>query len=309
MVGAVVVGPQRGAGDGLHGGRRRRPAVRRAGSAPAAGTGSSRPAPRPDCPAGRAPAPRRAVPNSSGFPGRMAICQKSSFRPRVCRLSITRSWSPTEAPPVVTSMSMPCTASATAATASRVSAATGSTIGSPPAARTRAASAWELELTMPPGGIGSPGMAISSPVARMATRGRRCTVSQGWLAAAARPMSRAVRRRPAGTTASPAAKSWPARRMWRPAVTASFTRTSVPVAVGVLLQQDGVGALRHDAAGEQAHRLAGADSALERVAGRGAADHVQHARRGCRRRRAGRSRPSPRRRPAAGSGARSPVRR
>ena len=29
------------------------------------------------------------------------------------------------------------------------------------------------------GGIGSPGMAISSPVARMATRGRRCTVSQG----------------------------------------------------------------------------------------------------------------------------------
>ena len=43
----------------------------------------------------------------------------------------------------------------------------------------------------------------------------------------------------------------------------------------VLLQQDGIGAMRHDAAGEQADDLAGADSALERVAGRGAADDVQ----------------------------------
>ena len=65
---------------------------------------------------------------------------------------MTRSWSPTEAPPVVTSMSAPATASATAAIAARSSRATGSTIGSPPAARTRAARAWELELTMPPGG-------------------------------------------------------------------------------------------------------------------------------------------------------------
>ena len=59
-------------------------------------------------------------PNSSGLPGRMAICQKSSVMPRLCRPSMTRSWSPTEAPPVVTSMSMPATASATAAIASRV---------------------------------------------------------------------------------------------------------------------------------------------------------------------------------------------
>ena len=127
---------------------------------------------------------------------------------------------------------------------------------------------------MPPGGIGSPGMAISSPVARMATRGRRCTLSQGWLAAAARPTSRAVMRRPAGTTVSPRAKSWPARRMWRPALHRLVDPHGVAVARGVLLQQDGVGAWRHDAAGEQAHGLAGADAAVERMAGGGGADHA-----------------------------------
>jgi hypothetical protein len=53
------------------------------------------------------------------------------------------------------------------------SGAIGSTMGSPPPARTSAARAWALELTMPPGGIGSPGSAISSPVARMPMRGAR----------------------------------------------------------------------------------------------------------------------------------------
>ena len=88
-------------------------------------------------------------------------------------------------------------------------------------------------------------------------------------------MSRAVRRRPAGTTASPAAKSWPARRIWRPAATASLTRTVVAGGGGVLLQQDGVRALGDDAAGEQPDRLAGTDSAVERMAGGGAADDLQ----------------------------------
>ena len=163
------------------------------------------------------------LPKISGLPGRMAICQKSTTRPRRVSDSMTRSWSPTLAPPVVTSRSTPAIWSATPAMASRSSLATGSTTGSPPQARTRAASAWELELTIPPVGIVSPGMAISSPVARIATRGRRCTVIHGWLAAAARPISRAVSRRPAGSTRSPAAKSCPARRMWRPAVTGSPT--------------------------------------------------------------------------------------
>ena len=35
-------------------------------------------------------------------------------------------------------------------------------------------------------------------------------------------------RRPAGMTTSPAAKSWPLRRIWRPSTTASLTRTISP---------------------------------------------------------------------------------
>ena len=46
-------------------------------------------------------------PNISGLPGRMAICQKSSLRPISASASCTRSCSPTDAPPVVTSMSAP----------------------------------------------------------------------------------------------------------------------------------------------------------------------------------------------------------
>ena len=49
----------------------------------------------------------------------------------------------------------------------------------------------------------------------------------------------------------------------------------VAVARGVLLQQDGVGAWRNHAAGEDAHGLAGADAAVERMAGGRAADHAQ----------------------------------
>src|SRR5579872_2657818 len=44
---------------------------------------------------------------------------------------------------------------------------------------------------------------------------------------------------------------------------------------GVFLEQDGIGALRDDAAGEQANCLAGPDGAVERMAGGGAADDFQ----------------------------------
>ncbi len=63
--------------------------------------------------------------------------------------------------------------------------------------------------------------------------------------------------------------------MWRPAADRLVHAHRGAGGGRVLLQQDGIGALRHHAAGEQTDDLAGADSALERVAGRGAADHVQ----------------------------------
>ena len=101
-------------------------------------------------------------------------------------------------------------------------------------------------------------------------RGARCTASQAWLAAAARPMSRAVRRLPgrqqllAGGEVE-AAGADPA---------AGADRLGHPDAaiggLGILLQQDGIGAGRDEGAGEDAHRLAGADRAREGMAGRGA---------------------------------------
>ena len=44
-------------------------------------------------------------PNISGLPGRIAIFQKSSCMPLAVSTALTRSWSPTEAPPSVTMMS------------------------------------------------------------------------------------------------------------------------------------------------------------------------------------------------------------
>ena len=155
----------------------------------------------------------------------MAIFQKSSRNPTPPSPACTRSWSPTLAPPVVTSMSAPRAAAAAAAIAAAVSPATGSTVASAPASRTRAARQCALELTMPPAPIASPGRLSSSPVASTATRGRRCTASQGWLPAAASPTSRAPSRRPAGNRRSPAAKSWPWRLMCCPALGASPTIT------------------------------------------------------------------------------------
>ena len=63
---------------------------------------------------------------------------------------------------------------------------------------------------------GSPGITSSSPVERMATRGFRCTDSHGRFMAAASATSRVVSVRPAANGLSPAVKSSPALRMWRP---------------------------------------------------------------------------------------------
>ncbi len=155
---------------------------------------------------------RPSVPNIRGLPGRIAIFQKSSASPDSPSALWTRSCSPTEAPPVVTSRSAPRADSAMVRSVALSSGAMPILTGSPPLAATKAASAQALELTIWPGARGSPGCTISSPVARMAIRGRRRTVSHGTFIAAHNPMSRGVSTRPAANSASPMAKSSPARR-------------------------------------------------------------------------------------------------
>ncbi len=159
-------------------------------------------------------APRR--PKISGLPGRMAIFQKSSVMPSAPNASRTRSCSPTDAPPVVTSRSAPRAAATMVWSACASSGATPSSNGSPPQARTKAAKAGPFEETIWFGPMGSPGITTSSPVGRMATRGLRATDSHGTLAAAARPTSRGVITRPARKTTSPSRKSMPALRTCRP---------------------------------------------------------------------------------------------
>ena len=73
----------------------------------------------------------------------------------------------------------------------------------------------------------------------------------------------------------------------------------VAVTGGVLLQQDGVGTLRDNAAGEQSHGLAGADACRRRDGPPGRRRSRASWSRGRRRRRAARSRPWRRRRPGA----------
>ncbi len=81
---------------------------------------------------------------------------------------------------------------------------------------------------MRPGPSGSPGMAISSPVPRMATRGRRTTFSQGRFMAASSAIWRGPSRQPAAGPASPWEKSSPPGRTWRPRSTGASTVTTAP---------------------------------------------------------------------------------
>ena len=66
--------------------------------------------------------------------------------------------------------------------------------------------------------------------------------------------------------------------MCRPAAEGDLTVTRSPSRFRVLLDDDGVGAGRHHAAGEDARGLSGADLAVERPARRDLADQLQRRR-------------------------------
>ena len=117
--------------------------------------------------------PRR--PNIKGWPGRMAIFQKDSAMPRASSTGPTRSWSPTDAPPMVTITSAPSARAKCASRLSRVSRAMPSSSASAPAASASAATPRWLEEMICPGPGRLPGATSSSPVEMTATRGVRRT--------------------------------------------------------------------------------------------------------------------------------------
>ena len=145
----------------------------------------------------------------------------------------------------------------------------------PPQAATIAPSARLFELTIWCGPIGSPGMTISSPVDRMPTRGRRWTNSHGrFIAASEADVAR--RQPPAGLQQHVALGEIEALAPHIAAAPRGFEHPHpVAVALGVLLDDDRVGAGRHRRAGEDARRLARADMAAEPGPGRHLGDDAQ----------------------------------
>ena len=236
---------------------RRRPAARAGRGSAAPGTRACRPATRPGLP-GRPSTrawPRR--PNISGLPGRMAIFQKPSAMPRASSTGPTRSWSPTEAPPMVTMTSASCGLGEVGVEAlARVAGDAEQTRPRrrPPRRARRRPGGWRRRSGR--GRACSPGGTSSSPVARMATRGRRRTGSVPWPMAAASATSRGPRRRPAASSVSPSRKSKPRVRTWPVSMRALAHGDLVAVARGVLLDDDGIGAGGQRRAGEDAHGLA-----------------------------------------------------
>ncbi len=95
---------------------------------------------RRDCRARRPRAWRPSRPCIIGLPGRIAIFQNAILTPSASSEVLTRSWSPTEAPPVVTRMSAPSSRARRmpAVVASTVSAATPRSTVSAPSARASA---------------------------------------------------------------------------------------------------------------------------------------------------------------------------
>ena len=162
-----------------HGHRRRR--RRQAGQPPQArepGTGSRKPAPRPDCPATQAPESRPAARTAAVCPA----ASQSARSPASCRAPSVPPPPGRDHPPTAPRGDQHVHAGNRVGDRAnrRLLIAGNRKDHRLPAARPhQRRQSIQLELTMPPGGIGSPGMAISSPVARMPIRGRRCTESHG----------------------------------------------------------------------------------------------------------------------------------
>ena len=130
------------------------------------------------------------LPAIKGFPGRIATFQKSICAPIFTNAVCTRSWSPTDAPPVVTMIST-CSQSAnrlvsSAVTSSRKIPASRTSQGRP---ASMACNIGLLEQGICAGPIADPAGTNSSPVAANAMRGTPPTVSLPCPAIAATAMA------------------------------------------------------------------------------------------------------------------------
>ena len=210
----------------------------------------------------------------------MAIRGTSGSKPNRPSAARTRSWSPTLAPPSVTSMSQ--WRAWLGGRGDRVRVGRGRPAGSPPRRRRpapgrRARRSWSSRS--PPGGTGSPGSTISSPVASSAIA-RTSPDGEPRMAGTGREPHGARAETPAGCQHDVARerKSPPRETDVAPehGRLVRRGRCGIIERCRVLLDQHRVGAPRHDAAGEDADCLAGADPRGRRVARGRRAHHAQH---------------------------------
>ena len=129
-------------------------------------------------------------------------------------------------------------------------------VGSAPASRHCAASAYEFDETMRPPSTGASGSTSSSPPERIATRGRRWTAT--WLrpSAASMPSCDGAEDAPGASTAIARAHVLAGAAHVLAAAPAARKRARARPGLDVLLHHDGVGARRDRRPGEDARGLA-----------------------------------------------------
>ena len=164
-----------------------------------------------------------------GLPGRMDTPWASNSLPSMAANTrrVKSRW-PTELPPESSSRSQSASAVVqVACMRAKSSVQMPRATGTPPASSTRAASEAELmSRILPGGGVWSAGTS-SSPVERMATRGRRCTETVVRPRPASTPRSWGRSRWPAARIRSPGRQSSPARMTFSPGATGRNTATVV----------------------------------------------------------------------------------
>ena len=181
---------------------------------------------RPGCRAGRGSGCRRARRARTAWPGGWRSASSPSSR---CGRAPP---SPRRPRPCSRRRSSPARRSAAAPSRRRASSTASSSgtrprsIGSAPAAATRATSIGRFESRIWPRASGSPGGTSSSPVDSRPTRGRGTTVTSVRPTLASTPRWVGRSSVPAGTTTSPTCTSSPAPRTAVPGLTSSVSSTS-----------------------------------------------------------------------------------
>ena len=201
-------------------------------------------------------------PKTNGLPGRMATFQNCNSPPRASKAALTKSISPTDTPPDVTTRSHSWKAISSADCVARHCVRDQrkyfrDSTGTRDQRRQHGAVAF---INLPRRQSGRPASRSSDPVASRPTTGRRPTFTWATPVAASKPIAPGVSAVPVSTSVVPFRMSSPCRRTFSPAAAASQIRTSsgrVGLNAGILLHYHCVRAAWQRRTREQPRAFAG----------------------------------------------------